>query len=336
MTSYVQPLVSVLTPVYNMALFLPECIESVLKQTYGNYEYIIVNNCSTDRSLEIAQAYAKKDPRIRVHNNDRFVGVIENHNIAFRLISPAAKYCKVVPADDFIFNDCIKQMVELAEANPSVGIVGSYQISGAIVRWQGFKYPKAVFPGREVCRQDFLGGESTFGYGSPTSILYRADLVRKSKDYYPNASPHADTSACIRDLQDSDFGFIYQVLSYERIHGDTQSSHSQQINRYISASLNDLIEYGPLFLSRDEYERLLKKMLNAYYQFLGINLFRSRGKEFWDYHKGRLKERGYQITFLNLVKALVVKILRELMNPEQAFRKIMKRYLPKKVSRTLN
>jgi len=73
-----EPLVTVLTPVYNGEAFLEECIESVLRQTYRNYEYIIVNNCSKDRTPEIASQYAKRDSRIRVHNNNDFVGVIEN------------------------------------------------------------------------------------------------------------------------------------------------------------------------------------------------------------------------------------------------------------------
>ena len=121
-----EPLVSVVTPVYNGEDFLTECIESVLRQTYGNYEYIIVNNCSTDRSLEIALNYSKRDSRIRVHSNSQFVGVIENHNIAFRLISPNSKYCKVVSADDWLFPECLARMVDVAEANPSAGFVGSY------------------------------------------------------------------------------------------------------------------------------------------------------------------------------------------------------------------
>ncbi len=54
MTLHGQPLVGVVTPVYNGEDFLAQCIESVLGQTYEHYEYFIVNNCSTDRSLEIA------------------------------------------------------------------------------------------------------------------------------------------------------------------------------------------------------------------------------------------------------------------------------------------
>ena len=78
MNQMTESLVTVLTPVYNGEQFLAKCIDSVLNQTYQNFEYIIVNNCSTDRSIEIANAYAKKDKRIRVHTNDRFVDVIEN------------------------------------------------------------------------------------------------------------------------------------------------------------------------------------------------------------------------------------------------------------------
>ena len=59
-----QPQVSVITPVYNGEEFLSECIQSVLSQTYQNWDYTIVNNRSTDRTLEIAQSYAARDPRI--------------------------------------------------------------------------------------------------------------------------------------------------------------------------------------------------------------------------------------------------------------------------------
>ncbi len=58
------PLVCVLTPVYNGADFIEQCIESVLAQSFTNYEYIIINNCSTDNTLEIARRYAAKDSRI--------------------------------------------------------------------------------------------------------------------------------------------------------------------------------------------------------------------------------------------------------------------------------
>src|SRR5215813_7302249 len=121
-----QPLVSVITPVYNGELYLRECIESVLAQTYRNWDYTIVNNCSTDRTLEIAREFAARDSRLRIHNNETFVRVIPNHNIAFRQISPASKYCKPVAADDMLLPECLERMVCLAEKHPNVAMVGAY------------------------------------------------------------------------------------------------------------------------------------------------------------------------------------------------------------------
>src|SRR5215813_10168299 len=93
------PLVTVLTPVYNGEEFLAECIDSVLAQDYDNWEYHIVDNCSTDGTRSIAQSYAERDSRIHVTLNTTFVNVAENHNRAFRLVSPESRYFKVVSAD---------------------------------------------------------------------------------------------------------------------------------------------------------------------------------------------------------------------------------------------
>ena len=110
----VEPLlVSVLTPVFNGENFLSECIESVIKQTYQNWEYVIVNNCSTDRTLEIAQHYSSIDSRIRIHNNDTFVDVITNHNIAFSQISAHSNFCKIVQADDWLFPECLEESLTM-------------------------------------------------------------------------------------------------------------------------------------------------------------------------------------------------------------------------------
>lgn len=326
MISSQPPLVTVLTPVYNGADFLAECIESVLGQSYQHFEYIIVNNCSTDGSLEIAQSYAAKDPRIRVCGNQKFVGVIENHNIAFRLMSPAAKYCKVVSADDFIFPDCLARVVELAEANPSVGLVGCYQLSGSEVRWQGFEYPAAVMSGREICRRILLKCDPTFGFGSPTSLLYRADLVRTHDPFYPNPSPHSDTSACFCCLQESSFGFVYQVLSYEKKHQATQSSKSEKLDRYSSAYLNDLLVYGPAYLDKTELEELVRKAVNRYYGHLAVEwLTGRRGDEFWEYHRERLTELGFPLTRSVLLKAAVARFLHSSVNPGLALEKLRRR-----------
>jgi glycosyltransferase involved in cell wall biosynthesis len=324
-----QPLVSVVTPVYNGERYLAECIESVLRQTYRNFEYIIVDNCSTDGTAAIIERYARTDRRIRVYRNEELLDVISNHNKAFRLISHDAKYCKVVSGDDWIFPECIDSMVCLAEDSPSVSIIGAYQLSGQRILWQGFEYPKAVFTGREICRRIFLGAEQTFGFGSPTSLLYRADIVRGSDAFYPNLSPHSDTSACFEHLRDSSFGFVYKVLSFERTHEATQSTKSIVMNRYSSAYLNDVIQYGPSYLNSEEFKQVLDRQLNGYHRFLAAAyLKRSGDREFWNYHRSRLAELGHPLTRFTLMKAGLSTIVREVLNPKQAVAKLRKRASP--------
>ena len=321
-----EPFVSILTPVYNGAEFLAECIECVLNQTHKNFEYIIINNCSSDGTLEIALEYAKKDQRIRVHNNEKFVGVIANHNIAFGLMSPKAEYCKVVSADDLILPTCVQKMVELGENNRNVSIIGCFQLSGDRVLWQGHRYPQATITGQELCRRIFLKGETTFGFGSPTSLLYRAAIVRSSPEFYPNPSPHSDTSACFQHLRNSYYGFIYEILCLERTHAATQTSTSKKMERYISAYLNDVIQYGAFYLDAAEQKFVLNRVLKRYRQFLSAVYFTGTGsKEFWEYHRGRLTELGYPINRLILLRSAVASALGEAANPGQLFGKIWKR-----------
>src|ERR1700752_1374844 len=132
-----QPFVSVITPCYNGAPFIGECIESVLKQSYREFEYLLVNNCSKDDTLQIMHDYAKRDSRIRVHDNTDFFDVMVNHNHAMSLMSSESVYCKCVSADDWIFPDCLRQMVDFAKDPPNVGIVCTYSIEGSRILFEG-------------------------------------------------------------------------------------------------------------------------------------------------------------------------------------------------------
>jgi glycosyltransferase involved in cell wall biosynthesis len=181
MGSEFEPRVSIVTPAYNDDAYLAECIESVLAQTYQNWDYTIVDNCSTDGSVEIAHRYAAKDSRIRVQQNSQFLRAISNHNAALRQISPESKYCKIVFADDWIFPNCLEQMVALAEAHPSVGIVSAYALDGDKVAWAGLPYPSTVVCGREICRRHLLDRLTrTPRYALPFSRLAISDLSTRS------------------------------------------------------------------------------------------------------------------------------------------------------------
>jgi len=318
-----QPLVSIVTPVYNGAEYLAECIESVLEQSYQNWDYTIVNNCSTDASGEIARRYAAKDSRIRVRENQEFLRVIPNHNVAFRQISPQSKYCKMIFADDWMFPDCIAQMVAMAEEYPSVGIVHAYSLQGSKVLWTGLPYSRRPVSGREVCRQLFLNG--LYVFGSATAMLYRSDLVRSHDPFYNEANLHADTEATISLLRNCDFGFVHQVLAYSRERAGSLSKMSTDLNTHIAGSLHALVVYGPDYLTREELQGQLSQHLSGYYAFLGKGLLLGRDKAFWDYHKKKLMEAGAGFSRPRVLAGALKQIGRALLRPASALDKLLER-----------
>jgi glycosyltransferase involved in cell wall biosynthesis len=319
-----EPLVTVVTPVYNGEKYLSECIESVLAQTYQNWEYVIVNNCSTDRSLEIAQSYTRRDSRIRIHSNAEFVGITRNHNIGLQQISNDSKYCKFVHADDWLFPGCLRQMVKLAEENPSVGIVGAYRLEDVRVELDGLPYPSTVVPGKDICRATLLGGPYVFG--SPTSVLVRCDLIRKRNVFYDESNLHSDTAACYDVLQESDFGFVHQVLTFTRKHEEAVSSHAERFNTYILSSLMVLLKYGPVYLSSEECEECLQGCLERYYRFLGRSVFERKGKQFWDFHKDRLRDLGHPLSSRKLLRASLLELAKIIKYSGSVL--VVKRFLP--------
>ena len=316
MNSESQPLVSVVTPVYNAEKYLAECIESVLAQTYENWEYVIVDNRSTDRSLEIAQLYAHQEARIHVHTNTQFLTQFQNWNHAMRQISPASKYCKVVHADDWLFPDCITQMVELAEAHPSVGIVSAYRLDETRVNLDGLPYPSTVVPGREICRAVLQGGLHIFG--SPTSLLIRSDLIRSREKFYAESTIAADTQVCFDLLQESDFGFVHQVLTFTRRHNESVTSLTHRFDTRRLGNFIALTKYGLIYLDNDEYEKRLQKVLEGYYAFWARSVFELREKAFWDYHRNEFEELGYPISSVKLIKATFLQLL----NPRETARRV--------------
>ncbi|PWN07818.1 glycosyltransferase family 2 protein [Rhodohalobacter mucosus] len=273
-----EPFVSVLTPVYNGETYLRECIESVLAQSYSNWEYVLVNNQSTDRSLEIMEEYAERDSRIRIHNNEEFLPQMENFNHSFHQISPDSKYCKVVHADDMLFPDCISKMVALNEKYPTVGIVGAYRLDDRRVGLDGLPYPSHCISGEEICRSYFL--DNTFYFGAPTSLLLRCDLIREREKVYVESHQGTDTGACIELLKNSDFGFVHQVLTFTRRHENSQTSTACQTDfTWIHAKLFNTLEYGPYYLNEVEYQKCLKADFHRFYSMLAANLFENRSVE---------------------------------------------------------
>lgn len=125
-------------------------------------------------------------------------------------------------------------------------------------------------------------------------MLYKADLVKVQEHFYPNETAEADTSAICKSLQKTDYGFVHQVLSYQRTHNQRVTTRSQSFNAYLSSNISEILQYSGKFISTEERERRLNQLMERYYDFLAVSALKFREQEFWAYHKRRLAELGYR------------------------------------------
>jgi hypothetical protein len=205
----------------------------------------------------------------------------------------------MVHADDWLFRDCLRQMVELAEAHPTVGIVGAYRLDGAKVDLDGLPYPSTVIPGKQLSRAMMLGGPRVFG--SASALMYRADYVRRRLAFFDESDFHADVGACYDILREADFGFVHQVLTFTRTHPGEQSSYAGRLKTYIAGRFRHLVKFGPACMEASEYDERVQQALSHYYRFLAKSLVSPGAREVLAYHRSALAEIGYPFSWKKLI-----------------------------------
>jgi glycosyltransferase involved in cell wall biosynthesis len=287
------PFVSVVTPFYNTEAYLADCIESVLRQTYENWEYVLVNNCSTDGSAQIAEKYSRAHPdKIRVVHNGSFLSQIANYNHALTTISPQSKYCKMVQADDLIFPQCLEMMVQVAEQDAAVGVVGSYGLEGRFVCFDGLPYPSPAVSGRDACRLFFF--KDNYLFGSPTQLMLRSEVVRFRSPFYDDRyAPFEDAAVVFDLLQTWKFGFAHQVLTFSRRDEPTTMGRLLSFDCPSAFSLFMVRDFGSRYLDAAEYRDQLRRQERAYAQVLANGMVGLKGSAFWKFHTPMLKRMGY-------------------------------------------
>ena len=112
------PRVSIGLPVFNGERYLEETINSILNQTFTDFELVITDNASTDRTQEICLSYVNQDSRIHYHRNHKNLGAAPNYNLAFELAS--GEYFKWAAHDDLIAPDFLFRCVDALDQNPDV------------------------------------------------------------------------------------------------------------------------------------------------------------------------------------------------------------------------
>jgi glycosyltransferase involved in cell wall biosynthesis len=281
------PLVSIVIPVYNGEKYISEALESIIHQSYTNWECHVINNASTDRTPDIVSAFCVKDTRVFLHNYQQFMQIVDNWNRTVLHVSDQAKYFKLLQADDWIDSAFLDEMVSVMEKYPSAGMCSSYRIDGTVVNCDGLDYYQGQFySGKEML--DMHIKEKIDITGSISTLMFRVDDLKKLPDYpeiFDRTDFHCDTQLAFDIMRVSDVGFVFKVLSYTRWHPEAFTSSTCVI-------------YQTFFNGRER--RLFKhKDLNAdalriyrmhryHYGYFLLKRWMKNDKKALEWHKDRL------------------------------------------------
>jgi glycosyltransferase involved in cell wall biosynthesis len=244
------PKVSVCIPTYNYGHFLPDAIDSVLKQTFKEIELIIVDNCSSDDTKNIVDSYSILDSRVKYYCNETNVGLVGNFN---RCMEHAkGTYIKILCADDILEPACLEQSVNMMESYANVEIVSVARLlvnnEFHPIKTLNFSKKFEIIKGFEAINKCLLYGNLI---GEPTAVIFRKKSVERGFD--PRYTQITDLEMWFRFLEKGALAHIPETLCKIRQHGEQVTINS--IKRFNFA---------------DEEFMLLKEYLNKNYVTLSF------------------------------------------------------------------
>lgn len=218
------PAVSVCLPVFNGERFITAAIESVLAQTFEDFELIVVDDKSTDRSREIVCDLAQKDKRVKLHCNDNNLGLFANYNKCIQLST--GKYIKLFAQDDLWRTSIIARMVKELEARPAVALVACgreyVNAEGNTISTKAYSDHDREFDGKTAALA-MLSKIDNF-IGEPCAVMFRRDQVGTGFD--AGLPQMGDIDYWTRLLQAGNLLYISEPLCQFRVHHGAQSVRS--------------------------------------------------------------------------------------------------------------
>lgn len=233
------PFVSILLPVYNGSSFIRETVDSLLNQTFSNFELIIINDCSTDSTLEILSTY--EDNRIQIVTNSQNEGLISVLNKGINLSK--GDYIVRIDADDIAMIDRIEKQLDFLEKNSDYVLVGS----AAKLIYNEHKTEEVLHYYTEHSDLVFA-----MGYYCPIihpSVMLRTSIIKENQLYFDYAYKHAEDYAFwtkiihfgkFKNLSESLIYYRKHTNQISEKHTETQIEITEKIRRsYVSNYLFD-------------------------------------------------------------------------------------------------
>lgn len=216
--------VSICIPVYNGSEFIGQTIDSVLKQTFTDFELLIIDNCSTDNTLDIVKSYT--DSRVKIHQNQTNIGMVPNWNRALELAK--GNYIKILPADDLIYPDCLQLQCEVLDkdTDKKISLVcGRKHIindAGKILFSRGFANTEKQVDGFEAINATIRAGGNIIGEGG--ALLFRTEIIKKAGAFSNDIFYALDLDYWFRILLHGNLYVLFQVVSAFRISTSSEST----------------------------------------------------------------------------------------------------------------
>lgn len=252
------PLVSVLMTAYNREQYIAEAIESVLASTYPNFELIIVDDCSTDKTVEIAKRFALNDTRIKLYINENNLGQFENRNKAASYA--VGKYLKYLDSDDIIFSDgveyCVAEMEKFPEASIGMLYLKNRNVTDSF-----------LLPPEAAVKEHFFNG-SLLSIG-PSGSIFRRDYFEKNNGYDTRFDLLSDNFLNIQLAVKAPVVLLPRVFFDYRIHSEQQYDEKGFII-YGYLYNKELYQNGNLPLSNNEILYLKRKLEKRHF----VNMLR--------------------------------------------------------------
>jgi len=210
------PLVSVIMPVYNAGNFLMEAIESILNQTYQNFEFIIVDDASTDNSWKILKNFAKKDKRIRIYRMKENVGV--SKTVKFAIEKSKGKFLARMDADDIAHPKRLEKEINYLLKNEKTVAVGT---QCWLIDEKGKKIGEKIFPTKfeEIYKYIFI----FIPVQQPTLMINRTKLPKDFEYYYDGMNTAEEVELIFKLFQYGKVENLKEKLHYYRIHKNNTS-----------------------------------------------------------------------------------------------------------------
>jgi glycosyltransferase involved in cell wall biosynthesis len=236
-----EPKISICIPAYNGEAFLKECLDSVLAQTYSDFEVLIVDDGSTDSTLDMAREYSRSDKRFRLYHNETNLGLVRNWNKCLAL--SRGEWIKFVFQDDFLLPACAQRMIA-AQGCGTPFIVCNREFIFECTEEHRRYYTETVKHLGQLYCKDTLVPHTDFSrlilafltnknvgnnfVGEPTNILIRKDAIYEVGWFNPELIQCCDYEYWSRLGSNYGAYIIPDILSRFRIHQGSTTNYNRR------------------------------------------------------------------------------------------------------------